>query len=169
MILKSKKFTNGIDSPSFTIAARNPETFYGWKDNGEIPILGDMLRHHCQNTTKSIVKCIEENTYDLDEVVKHAMIGYNDKISLMDEGYWKEDLTSSQIGRSYTLNLNTTITNNDKSDQIFFFLGFDLSYDLFVHDRNYFIAHSFTNITRACTLKVLEKTQVFLTLIQILY
>ena len=48
IVIKTRKYTNGIQAPSITIAANSRETEIGWKKKAEHD---DILEHQCKKFT----------------------------------------------------------------------------------------------------------------------
>ena len=46
IVIKTRKYTNGIQAPSITVAANSRETEIGWKETAQYD---DVLGHQCEN------------------------------------------------------------------------------------------------------------------------
>ena len=137
MVIHSKKDTNGIVAPSITVSARNPGTKKGWKDPHVSDLEANLLANQCGGLVKGeLVECINRKAFNRTEVVSDAIIGFISKTSLG----WLEDLTEmEEFGKTYTFDINRNIGTDWRTDQIFLLFGFDLVYDIFIHDPNFFI------------------------------
>ena len=64
-----KKDTGGIKAPAVTLGARNPDTDAGWKGKLE-NVTSKVVERVCNfSTGSSIERCIEENTYNQQELI----------------------------------------------------------------------------------------------------
>jgi hypothetical protein len=133
--LTSRKHTGGIEAPSITISVRRPESGIGWKKdvkNGSHD--SDRLPHLCVDYT-NIDQCIQNETYHHSTFIKGAVIGFEEKESLMNnEGAWTEDFSTVHYGRTYTLHPKRKIGPLPK-DQIIIMLDHAFIYDIYVHDQ----------------------------------
>ena len=64
MVVKRRRDTSGIEIPTISIAAWNPETDNGWKGNTSMTY-GPHIEANCMDYSKneSVARCIEERTY----------------------------------------------------------------------------------------------------------
>ena len=56
-----------------------------------------------------------------------------------DEGVWEQDFTYVRFGRSYTFQPNTRIGPEDNKEQLILLLDNKYTYDIFVHEKDFFI------------------------------
>ena len=56
-----------------------------------------------------------------------------------EEGVWKPDFTYVRYGRSYTFHPERKIGPEDDKDQLIILLDNNYCYDIFVHEKNFFI------------------------------
>ena len=112
IVISSEEQTNGIESPAITIVPiRNKGVGMstGWKSIGQnvTPSTFEIF-NHCQRTNfASIEACMKNDTIGRDDFLKSARFGKNkeNSTSLLDEpSMWSEDMTTTFLGRHYTLN-----------------------------------------------------------------
>ena len=137
IVIKTRKNTDGIEAPSFTISARSNTTGMGWKEkqisNGHS---NDTLVHQCKDFD-TVEQCLDSQTFNRSEIIKGALLGYERKLSLMeDEGVWEQDFTYVRFGRSYTFQPNTRIGPEDNKEQLILLLDNKYIYDIFVHEKD---------------------------------
>ena len=72
--MMSTRETNGIPAPAVTIVAKGKGTKSGWKDDS---VSFGFVQKLCnnENSTETLLGCIERNTYNLSEIFKQAKIG----------------------------------------------------------------------------------------------
>ena len=61
---------------------------------------------------------------------------------LEQDGLWREDYTTSWYGRTFTLDIQRKIGPVYELDQLFFVLGWDLDFRIFIHDPAYFVVNT---------------------------
>ena len=77
------------------------------------------------------------------DAFKDVILGFTEKKSLLgQEGLWNEDFTTTWYGRTYTLDIQRKIEPDDKLDQFFLVLGWNLDYRIFIHDPAYFVINT---------------------------
>ena len=137
IVIRTKRNTDGIQAPSFTISVRSHATEMGWKEirwNGN-----DTLVHQCKDFP-TVEQCLDSLTFNRSEIIKGTLIGYETKLSLMEEeGVWQPDFTHVMFGRSYTLNPKMRIGPEYQKDQLIILLDNGYIYDIFVHEKKFFI------------------------------
>lgn len=139
IVVKTRNFTNGIKAPSITIAAKSKATGTGWKKRVESSKPDDRLVHQCKNFT-SVEECLNSETITWHHFVKDTILGYNDKLSLINEtNTWNPDFTYFNNGRSYTFHPKRRIGPQFRKDQIIIPLDKGYYYFIFVHEENFFI------------------------------
>ena len=140
IVIKTGKNTGGIAAPSFTISARSRSTGMGWKEKQITNARSnDTLVHQCKDF-ETVEQCLDSQTFKQSEIIKGALLGYERKLSLMeDEGVWEEDFTYVRFGRSYTFQPNIRIGPEDDKEQLILLLNNKYIYDIFVHEKNFFI------------------------------
>ena len=138
MVIKSSLPTGGIEAPAITIVARNPDTKMGWRYKENQPAsYSDILRHQCKDYLETNIEhCINQKTYDRSEVIADSFSG---SLTTTPTNNFTSDLTYVRVGRSYTLNIDRRIGFDDGIDQIFILFNYNLIYDIFIHDQNYFL------------------------------
>ena len=137
----SKKDTGGLAAPVVTTAPRNPRTKRGW--SGNTTSYPKVVEDVCGHQQEHIEDCIRNETFSNLDAFKDVILGFTEKKSLLDqEGLWKEDFTTSWYGRTYTLDIQRKIGPDDKLDQFFIVLGWNLDYRIFIHDPAYFVINT---------------------------
>ena len=139
MTITTKRNTGGIDAPSVTIVIKRLDDHLGsgWKNLSSLATLTDIVQHQCGN--ENITNCIIDNTYSLEEVIQDSFIGFTKHQSLLDTSFWIEDFTATVNGRSYTFNISRKIGSDDSVDQLFFIMKHGFKYQIYVHDKKYFV------------------------------
>ena len=144
IVIKTKRDTDGIQAPSFTISARSHATDMGWKEKhftDEMRWNGnDTLVHLCKDSP-TVEECLDSQTFNQREIIKGALIGLTTKLPLEEaEGQlWQPDFTNVWNGRSYTLHPKMRIGPEYHKDQLVILLDDGYMYDIFVHERKFFI------------------------------
>ena len=144
----------GLQVPAITICRRNTNSSIGWKgaQNSNITTLKEVLRHTC-GEYQNVTKCIEEETFDLDQVVSMAKIGmthsWNSNIyqipdkSLMDPKFWIKDFTWTRDGFCYTLNSSIRVgTDYEQSVIAFYANDTDMHQIIYIHDPDFFVVNA---------------------------
>ena len=136
IVIKTKKYTNGIQAPSITIAANSRGNEIGWKKKAEHE---DILQHQCENFT-SVEDCLNSETYPWHFFIKDTLLGYSEKVPLINQtNIWNPDFTYASYGRSYTFHPKLRIGPSYWTDQVIIPLDKNFSYGIFVHERNFFV------------------------------
>ena len=150
MIVKSQKASEGIEGPTVTILARNNNTKWGWKQKPvEANEDSEALQVQCKdlNQSETVHSCIENETFQWGTVIKDFYVGglKEFKQSKMNNTLWIEDFTVGYDGRYYSLTIPRKIGTNWRKDQVYIHLNAKLIYDIYVHEKKYFIIsrHSF--------------------------
>lgn len=142
IVVKSRRNTQGIKAPSVTIAARNNQTNMGWKEKSDKITKAhsnDTLRHQCEDFS-TVEDCLTKATYNHSEFIKGFLRGYERQESLLaQEGAGRRDFTYVRYGTTYTVNPNISIGPVDDDDQIIILLDRNFIYDIFIHDKDFFI------------------------------
>ena len=140
IVIKTRMNTDGIEAPSFTISARSRSTGMGWKEKLiSNQHSNDTIVHQCKDFD-TVEQCLDSQTFDRSEIIKGALVGYERKLSLMEEeDVWQQDFTYVRFGRSYTLHPKMRIGPEDDKDQLFILLDNKYFYDIFVHVKDFFI------------------------------
>ena len=140
IVIKTRRNTSGIEAPSITISARSRDTGMGWKEKHITNAhSNDTIAYQCKNYP-DVEKCLDSQTYNWTDFIKGTLLGYEKRLSLTDEGNtWQEDFTYVRYGKSYTFNPQRRIGPVDDNDQLIILLSTEFCYDIFVHDKNYFI------------------------------
>ena len=140
IVIKTRMNTDGIEAPSFTISARSRSTGMGWKEKHILNAhSNDTLVHQCEDFD-TVEQCLDSQTFNRSEIIKGALLGYERKLSLMeDEGVWEEDFTYVRFGRSYTFQPNIRIGPEDDKEQLILLLDNKYIFDIFVHEKDFFI------------------------------
>ena len=138
--IKSREETGGIEAPSITISVIKPDIRLGWLNKSQdISHHNDTLRHQCLGFS-NISECIRRNTYEQADFIKDIIMGYEEKVSLLRSGAkLTEDFTNVRSGRTYTLNPDRRIGPDYNKDEIILLLDHNLIYDVFLHDKRFFL------------------------------
>ena len=158
MVVTSTRETGGTEAPALTIVAIKQDTQTGWKRK----LSGtNYIRSFCSelDSDKSIIGCIEENTYNISEISQGVAIGLpGSSISNVIKGPWIEDFTYSPMGRTYTLNITKKLRYASLTDGILRIgLNKSLEYHVFIHDLNFFYATSNPESEAPSVRKTVEK------------
>ena len=92
--------------PAITVFARQLNTGWRNKTSGG----KDIFDKQCRDYPGQLTECIQEKTFDFDEIIKGASLYYNgrENISLMEprNKSWSTHFTSMMFGRGYTLHFD---------------------------------------------------------------
>ena len=114
--------------PSITLVGRSLQN-KAWKVDGK------KMENLCQNfPTNETIRCIEENSYDKEEIVKDVQFTRPFKENPDDN--MTSDFTKVNHGRSLTWSSVTMLKHNER---ITFSLFRNKSYIFFIHDKDYFV------------------------------
>ena len=137
-MLNSKRKVTNIPPPAITVFAKRHRV--GWKNPMPGILPTDILRHHCENATDNLKKCVEQNTFDLGEAIHSAHLWFskNETAPLKGPKIWRTHFTSMEFGRGYTLRF--AWNSSADYDQVYLGLSHSLKYTIFIHDHKYFLA-----------------------------
>ena len=137
MVVKTLRNTGGkTAAPSITINARNPKTLRGWRgdERNSEKYLEACLR---QNNN---AKCIDNETYGQSDVFNDLLLGYSQKLSLMNlTNLWRKDYLRTTQGSIFTFDILLNVGPNHLNDRLLFELSHALQYRFFIHDPKYFV------------------------------
>ena len=137
--MASKKDTGGIEAPTISIAAWNPQTKNGWKGNTSMTF--DLIGANCAGQGP-VVDCIEEKTFGKSEVFNDVVLGLTAKKSLLkQEDLIREDFTTAWDGIFHAIDVQKRIGPDDSTDQVYILMDKSHIYNIFIHDPNYFIVN----------------------------
>ena len=93
----STRETDGIPTPAVTIIAKGKGTKSGWKDDR---VSFGFVQKICnnENSTETLLGCIEKNTFNLSEIFQHARIGIGRRAQYVKDISWTEDFSSAYAG-----------------------------------------------------------------------
>ena len=125
-----------IEAPAVTICSRNSSSSLGWK--GEIPediTTIKWLTPYCgQNQSfENISKCIQENTYKIDEIIK--VVPPPDKPSKWNISDWKAQMLITRVGFCYSFNSTLLLGAHRPDSFVLQFPNNDISSLVFLHDH----------------------------------
>ena len=145
IVIHSEEKTNGIKSPAITFAAFRKERFStGWKS------VQKNLSHdtfdmfdHCQRINlTNIESCLKNDTIERGEFLKSVTLGLPNRNSSSlgnNSSVWSEDVTSTYMGRQFTLKTFMTLSPTDGGGKLTFKLDNSFDYIIWLHDENFFI------------------------------
>ena len=142
MVMYSQEASGGIEAPSITASARNSKTNRAWKSMNISPDIGSLLENQCSGlANKTLEQCIVQKTFTQSDVIKEAFLGTSSRTPLLD---WQRDFTDvSEVGMSYTLNMEGKIGTDGFIHQIYVLLDYDKTYDIYIHDSKFFaVSHN---------------------------
>ena len=91
IVTSAEKYLGEISAPSVTVCAQNLKTQIGYKDDflgAELATSSGIIDEICQGLQgEDIVHCVEENTYNISTVIKHASKMFKRIVSC---GVWSE-------------------------------------------------------------------------------
>ena len=139
IVIKTRWNTEGIQAPSLTISARSRTNGMGWKEKHISNAHdNDTIVHQCKGFA-TVEQCLDSQTFD-STFIRGTLLGYETKLSLTEEGdVWKPDFTYVRYGRSYTFHPERKIGPEDDKDQLIILLDNNYCYDIFVHEKKFFI------------------------------
>ena len=143
MVVKSRRFDEGMASPAITIEARNPKSLHGWRDPAAFQN-GQDLEAVCQKMIQekregTIEDCIGEGTYERAYVspaalLKDSKASKDGKWKVLTDNLWSEGFNKIKRGRIFTVHPNQLINHGL---QIQF--NPNLVYRLRIHDPKFFL------------------------------
>jgi hypothetical protein len=122
------------------VVVLGPTTKNGWRStnpNGN-PDSFALVEPHCGHTG-DIEGCIEKETFNESDGLKEIMLGFSAKTLFKNRTETTVDFTSSWQGRTYTMDIDTNISPDDTTTQMFLSFSSKRNYKLYIHDRDYFI------------------------------
>ena len=147
IVINSKRKVSSIPPLAITIFARKQKTGWRSQDPEQVTTLDilryhlgylqvttqDILGHHCKDFPGNQKKCIQENTFNFNEVIKDAFLWYdgNEVIPLMEPKLWTTHFTSMKFGRGYTLRFQWNASAG--YDQLYLHLSRSFKYNIFIH------------------------------------
>ena len=139
IVVSSRVDKGGIEAPAVTLAARNPESKDGWRGNSST--FYDLVSMHCHN--EPLPLCIEQNTFNRTEWIQEVYLGFETKRSLISPSkLWTEDFEVAWSGRTHTLQMDRRIGPDDGRDQLFLLLSYGFTYEVYIHDPDYFVTNT---------------------------
>ena len=135
IVLKSVDNREGIEAPSITIVAFNPETAASWRRKPQPEDPQEALTANCK-TYSDVEHCLDAETFRGQDLIKDTLIGFKKKLSLGTTAeIWQSDFTQVYAGRSYTLDLEIKIGPNYSQDQLFVLLDQAYTHTIRIHDK----------------------------------
>ena len=121
MIVESMKQTDGIPSPAITFSVPN-----------------QIIKHSCFDRNESTEDCLEKAFLKQSDIIKSVRIGaLLKKEVIITEEIVSENFDFTWAGIYFTLSLPFQL-GTDIKDKLYFGLGTNLSYLVFIHDPEYF-------------------------------
>ena len=81
----------------------------------------------------------KQNTYEFQEVIENILMGFTKKKSLLNQtNLSSPDMTYTQYGQYHTVDIEAKMSQDDKNNQLFIALSYDLSYQVFIRDKLFF-------------------------------
>ena len=123
--------------PALTFFTSRSSFFKGWKEN--LDEKWNNLENVC-NTSEDfmhVVKCINEKTFKLTDIVENATSGDKTKKDIKDSKFWTEGLNVFQAGKSFSLNNSYRISADSPYLEIH--LKKNQTHFVFIHDPDYFL------------------------------
>ena len=140
IVVTTRKATDGIASPTLTLLVQNPIHKTGWKKKGSNET--NVIESYCQGLEdEKIVNCIKNKTYKVTDGVKDVLLGYTARESLLGDGNWSSDFQMTYLGQSYTIQIPRKLTPNFFKDQLMLELNKSLIYNIYIHDKDFFIVN----------------------------
>ena len=125
--------------PAVTICPSNPAVGTGYKKN--VSISDNFIEELCFNAN-NISSCLEDESYNLTQGLIGSLKGFaEDAVSFASPEDWVGDISFMIFGRCYTLSSNMTMELRFTTGAIRFQFKQGLNYNVFIHDRNYFIVN----------------------------
>ena len=146
--LHSEKRLDGLPVPAVTFCPQNPHTELGFKKNRtdlEAVLNGALLDVYCKNKTELKI-CIEDETFDLNTVVRSVSSKLYETDQEVDHSLWVPHFSYTVFGLCYTYNSSLKLGSDYRTGSIYFGLNADLEYIIFVHDPNIFLLNFNPNL-----------------------
>ena len=135
LISEEKVLFDSNNLPSVSILATLANIDSGWKLDTGRPIPYDAyVEHFCDvsKTLTDVVKCIKENTFELNEMIDNHS-------SLANPKYWTLDISTFHLGKIFTLN-TTFELGSEFSHSLTLDLNKSLHYHILINDPKFFIS-----------------------------
>ena len=111
----------------------------GWRGNETGDILQICNATQAKNTSHSFENCIDQSTFNNNDILNDILLGYSRKSSLLDNEILSIYETLDVVGgKYYTLQLAKNIGPNYKENMLFVLLKYGFVYKIWVHDPKYF-------------------------------
>ena len=137
LVINSKRKVTKPPPLAITVFARQPNTGWRSKTSGG----KDIFDKQCRDYPGKSTECIQEKTFDFDEIIKNAFLYYDgrENISLMEprNKSWNTHFTSMMFGRGYTLHFDWNASA--EYHHVYLYLNTSFKYTIFVHDPKYFL------------------------------
>ena len=142
----AEKNLGEITAPSVTVCVENPKTQIGYKDDflgAELASSSGIIDEICQGLQgEGIVRCLEEKTYNISTVVKHASKGFLGGTNLTDTRFWNSEFSSALEGMCYQLEANMTLGTDQETYALWISFNPALLSWVWIHDPNFFLTNS---------------------------
>ena len=149
MVVKLTRRTEGMKAPSVTIVGRNSPNI-AWKRWRTT--LDKLCESYSENQTQ---QCIEENILDQNDIIKDVLVGdtlttikvlkqnkMNSSISYLK--HLKAEFKRTMYGMTYTFDESIQLSTEKR---ITLCLSFNKSYNIFIHDKEFFLLNSVPSIS----------------------
>ena len=137
LTVTSERYPGEVRPPAITVVAFN-SSHGGWKQS--VPSTDFEALETVCGQAENITRCVLENSNSLQETV-HAELGFQQNSSLMAPELWREDLTASWYGLSYTLVYPHPKGTAWRTDAINLHVNVSdgLTRRIFIHDPDFFL------------------------------
>ena len=156
-----KDLGDGLRPPAITLCPFK-YNYQGWKNatKKDKDMDDQSYNRWCKsaNSTADFEKCIEENTFGLNDSVILAQKGLEGE-NITDPEFWTSDVSQSLCGRCHTLDLDVKLGINALSDGIILNLNSELTYTIFIHEP-YFYRFAFNSVAMPGVQRILSSEEI---------
>ena len=134
-----------VTTPAITFCPshKNSPLAKGWKNASDGYM--DIINIECKQpkSLDEAISCMKNRTYSFTETILHASRGATISKPLVEQKFWRSDITAMQAGQCHTLNYPEPVGSRLETNILFFLLNPELSYDVVIHDPVVYL-HSLT-------------------------
>ena len=165
VITSSEQNKGRVPAPAVTVCGFDQGQNWAFKKKppGLNEFSQDIIGHVCPNMKgDDIVKCVEEETYNLTTMVKVVTKGIQDNSSM--PGSWYPELSMTGAALCHTLETDMNLGTNFTTESLRIELNKNLGYYVIIHDPDYFLI----NLNPGLPFKVLSILESKMTMHQLI-
>ena len=142
VIEQGKKYMKEMESPAITICMIHPETKFGWREFDFNPKESVLINGPCNvsDDLKSLISCIETNTFAKNETIKSAVNGK--MVDLKNTYLWVELLDFFPLGRCHSIKPPSGTIGFSQMNPLKMSFNSSLEYRVTIHDPDFYVMTS---------------------------